>query len=126
MITNLFILNISHFIYSKIMNFIRGPKPSFSMPQLLQSNKEEKAYSYVEIESTDCFKNEKIIKNVRFAPTITIFLRYQDEDIFKFKDRLRKQIQQTKEIFDFYPSLDQPKKKGQLKSCLKPYTDWDY
>lgn len=32
------------------------------------------------------------MKNVSFVPTITIFLRFQDEDIVKFKDRLRKQI----------------------------------
>ncbi|CAD8079761.1 unnamed protein product [Paramecium sonneborni] len=126
MITNFIILNISHFIYSKIMNFQKGPKPSFSIPLLAQSQKEEKPYSLVEIESTDFFRNEKIIKKVRFAPTIIIFLRYKDEEIFKFKDRLRNQIQQTKETFDFQPSFDQPKKKGQPKSCLKPYTDWDY
>lgn len=56
----------------------------------METFKEEKPYSYVEIESTDCFRNEKIIKNVKFAPTITVFLRFQDEDIIKFKDRLRK------------------------------------
>ncbi|CAD8158278.1 unnamed protein product [Paramecium pentaurelia] len=107
------------------MNFNKGPKPSFNMPQQVQCQKEEKPYSYVEIESTDCFRNEKIIKNVRFAPTITIFLRYQDEDIVKFKDRLRKQIQQTKETFDFHPSMAKPKMKGQLKSCLKSIFEWD-
>lgn len=56
----------------------------------MESFKEEKPYSCVEIESTDCFRNENNIKNVKFAPTITVFLRFQDEDIMKFKDRLRK------------------------------------
>ncbi|CAK80729.1 unnamed protein product (macronuclear) [Paramecium tetraurelia] len=107
------------------MNFNRGPRPSFSMPKQIESIKEEKPYSYVDIESTDCFRNEKIIKNVKFAPTITVFLRFQDEDIMKFKERLRKQILQTKETFDFNPSLDEPKKKGQLKSCLKTFSEWD-
>ncbi|CAD8154331.1 unnamed protein product [Paramecium octaurelia] len=107
------------------MNFNIGPKPSFNMPKQIQCLKEAKPYSCLEIESTDCFKNETIIKNVSFAPTITIFLRYQDEDVVKFKDRLRKQVQQTKETFDFHPSLDKPKKKGQLKSCLKSIVDWD-
>ncbi|CAK78192.1 unnamed protein product (macronuclear) [Paramecium tetraurelia] len=108
------------------MNQIKGPKLNFSTPIKIQDFIEEKPYSVFDFENTDCFKNEKISKQVKFAPTITIFLRYQDEEINRFRDRLKTQVQMTKETYNLNPTLEESPKKQQLKSCMRVPIDTDY
>ncbi|CAD8077381.1 unnamed protein product [Paramecium sonneborni] len=108
------------------MKQIRGPKLNFNMPSQIQDLKDEKPYSQFDLESTDCFRNQKISKYVKFAPTITIFLRYQDEDIYRFRERLKTQVQMTKETFNLNPTLEESPRKQQLKSCMRIPIDSDY
>ncbi|CAD8155984.1 unnamed protein product [Paramecium pentaurelia] len=108
------------------MNQIKGPKLNFSTPIKIQDFIEDKLYSVFDLESTDSFKNKKISKQVKFAPTITIFLRYQDEDIYRFRDRLITQVKMTKEIYNLNPTLEESPKKQQLKSCIRVPIDSDY
>ncbi|CAD8078112.1 unnamed protein product [Paramecium sonneborni] len=108
------------------MNQIRGPKLNFNLPSKIQDFKDEKPFSSFDLESTYCLGNQKNSKYVKFTPTITVFLRYQDEDIYRFRNRLKTQVQMTKEIYNLNPALEESPIKQQHKSCMRIPKDFDY
>ncbi|CAD8108001.1 unnamed protein product [Paramecium sonneborni] len=98
-----------------------GPKLKFVMPL-------QKIISFDEnIEGIFDFEQRqqsisKMERKVSFVGSTIVFIRYSEEEIVHFRQRLRSQIQCSIELIDssyLNPQLCSPDKQSRKKSCFK-------
>ncbi|CAD8107510.1 unnamed protein product [Paramecium sonneborni] len=102
-----------------------GPKLKFVMPL-------QKIVSLEDIYEGNCdFEQKqqstsKVERKVSFAGSTIIFIRYSEEEIIHFRQRLRSQIQCSIESIEssyLNPQLCSPGKQNRKKSCFKEYEE---
>ncbi|CAD8093136.1 unnamed protein product [Paramecium primaurelia] len=98
-----------------------GPKLKFVMPTKKSISLEDIFEVNFDLEQRQ-WNNSKMERKVSFASSTLIFLRYSEEEILHFRQRLKSQIHSSIELIEssyLNPQLCSPGKQNRKKSCFK-------